>query len=316
MFLKNHQVNKASIRFLLLVLGWLFLVSQLSADPVKTQDIKFIRDITGGAAGPLSLPSDVAVNKQQVYIVDGGNHRVVVFDHQGKYLFAVGKEGERAGQFRSPVGIDVGEDGRIYVADKDNHRIQIFSKDGKYLKGFQVKSEGELVRPVDVAVATESNEIYVTGNNNHKVMVFSENGQLKREWGGSGQDSGDFRYPGTIAFLQDARVAVVDILNTRIQIFEQSGDFSIEVGEWGVLPGQLFRPKGVAVDSKGYLYVSDSYMNLIQVFSDTGRFEHLLKISEKARTMETPAGIAVSKDQRLYVAEMLQNKISVFGLGP
>ena len=309
-------MNKTCVRFLLLLLGWLFSISQISAEPVKTHNIKFIRDITGGDAGPLSLPSDVAVNKKNVYIVDGGNHRVVVFDHQGKYLFTVGSEGERNGQFRSPVGIDVGEDGRIYVADKDNHRIQIFSKDGKYLKSFQIKSEGELARPVDVAVGTEADEIYVTGNNNHKVMVFSEKGQLKREWGGSGQESGDFRYPGTIAFLQDARVAVVDILNTRIQIFEQSGEFSIEVGEWGVLPGQLFRPKGVAIDSKGNLYVSDSYMNVIQVFSDIGRFVHLLKISEITRTMETPAGIAISNDQRLYVAEMLQNKISVFGLGP
>lgn len=309
-------MNRQVVHFSLLVLGWLFFIPQISAEPVKTHNIKFIRDITGGSAGPLSLPSDVAVYKQHVYVVDGGNHRVVVFNHEGKYLFAVGGEGERAGQFRNPVGIDVGEDGRIYVADKDNHRIQIFSKDGKYLKGFQVKSGDKLVRPVDIVVGTKGNEIYVTGNNNHKVMVLSKNGKLIREWGGSGQDSGEFRYPGTIAFLQDARVAVVDILNTRVQIFEQSGDFSIEVGEWGVLPGQLFRPKGVAVDSEGYLYVSDSYMNIIQVFSDTGRFEHLLKISEKTRTMEAPAGIAISNDKRLYVAEMLQNKISVFVLGP
>ena len=316
MFLKSHQVNKTCVRFLLLVRGWLFFISQPSAEPAETSEIKFIRDIKGGAAGPLSLPSDVAVDKQHIYIVDGGNHRVVVFDHQGEHLFSIGGEGERAGQFRSPVGIDVGEDGRIYVADKDNHRIQIFGKDGKYLNNFQVKSEGKLVRPVDVAVGAGSKEIYVTGNNNHKVMVLSEKGELKREWGGSGQNSGEFRYPGTITFLQDARVAVVDILNTRVQIFEQSGDFSIEVGEWGVLPGQLFRPKGVAVDNKGYLYVSDSYMNLIQVFSDTGRFVHLLKISEMPRSMETPAGIAVSNDQHLYVAEMLQNKISVFELGP
>ena len=309
-------MNRPCVRFLLLMLGWLFFIPQVSADPVKTHNIKFIRDITGAGAGPLSLPSDVAVNNQNVFIVDAGNHRVVVFDLQGKHLFTIGSEGEGVGQFRSPVGIDVGDDGRIYVADKDNHRIQIFGKDGKYQKSIQIKSEGKLVRPVDVLVGTKAKEIYVTGNNNHKVMVLSEDGKLKREWGGSGQDTGDFRYPGTIAFLQDERVAVVDILNTRIQIFEQSGDFSIEIGEWGVLPGQLFRPKGVAVDSKGYLYVSDSYMNIIQVFSDIGQFVHLLKISDMTRTMETPAGIAISNDQHLYVAEMLQNKISVFGLGP
>lgn len=306
---------KTGVGLSLLIWGWMLVIPQTVADPIATHDIKFIQEFIGGAAGPFSLPSDVAVDKQQVYIVDGGNHRIVVFDHRGEYRYAVGGEGNGPGQFNGPVGIDAGMDGRIYVADKGNQRIQIFSTEGNYLTSFQVKSGGKPVNPVDVALGPEGKEIYVTGNNNHKVMVFSPDGQLQREWGGSGQDLGNFRYPGTIGFLQDTRLAVVDILNTRVQIFERSGNFSIEIGAWGVLPGQLFRPKGVAVDGKDRLYISDSYMNLIQVYSDTGIFMHLLKISGASRQLESPAGIAISSDQRLYVAEMLENRVSVFELG-
>lgn len=298
----------------LLVWGMLALPLSLAAPPA-THDIKLILEITGGGAGPLSLPSDVAVDEQQIYIVDGGNHRLMVFDHDGKYRFAVGGEGDGPGQFNGPLGIDAGSDGRIYVADRGNQRIQILSKQGEFLKSFKVKSSDGLVTPVDVAVDREGKEIYVTGNSNHKVMVFSREGKLQREWGGSGLDPGNFRYPGSLSFLPDQRLAVVDILNTRVQLFEPAGQFSIEVGAWGVLPGQLFRPKGVAVDGQGRIYVSDSYMNVVQVFSDTGNFQHLLHISGGGRKLESPAGIAIGSDQRLYVAEMLEHRVSVFALG-
>ena len=307
-------MNITGIRLALLILGWALFAPQ-AANAIDTHNIEFIQDITGGGGSPLSLPSDVAVDQLHIYIVDGGNHRVVVFDHEGEYQYTIGSEGEGPGQFNGPVGIDAGADGRIYVADLGNYRIQIFDVEGTFLSSFQVKSEGELIHPVDVA-AGGGNEVFVTGNDNHKVMVFTPYGQLIREWGGSGLDQGKFRYPATLTFLRDARIAVVDVLNTRLQIFERTGRFSIVVGEWGVLPGQFFRPKGVAVDREGHLYVSDSYMNLIQVFTDTGVFMHVLKVSSSLYTFETPVGMAIDDENRLYVVEMLKNKVSIFRLEP
>ena len=304
--------------FLLVISSIFFSSIVFAASPIKTHEIKFLQEYSGGAAGSLSLPSDVAVDKEQVYIVDSGNHRLVVFDHQGQFRFAVGTEGDKPGQFSGPVGIDVTAQGDVYIADSGNYRIQIFGRDGQYKKSFQVKSDGKLVRPTDVLAGPDGKEIYITGNTNHKVMVFSPDGQLQREWGGSGLNPGEFRYPGTVALLQDNRLAVIDVLNTRVQVFDRSGEFSIEVGEWGVLPGQLFRPKGVAVDSKGKLYISDSYMNLIQVFEDTGVFLHLLKTAHKEKpvALESPTGIAISKDDRLFIAETLKNKVTVYKLEP
>jgi DNA-binding beta-propeller fold protein YncE len=297
-------------------LGLILTAAAIPAEKLPTREVKFIREITGGAAGPLSLPTDVAVDSDKIYVVDGGNHRVVVFDHQGKYLFAVGGEGSGPGKFRGLVGIGAGVNDQFYVADTQNHRVQVFDAKGKHLYGFPISSLDKPIRPIDVAVDPKGKEFYVTGNNNHKVMVFSSDGSFVREWGGGGLNPGEFRYPGSITFMRDARVAVVDILNTRLQVFEQSGEFSIEIGQWGVLPGNLFRPKGVAVDNAGRLYVSDSYMNLIQVYSDTGRFLYVLRMRGSPHPLDTPVGIAIDGENQLYITEMTKNRLSVFGLEP
>ena len=98
---------------------WYHLFSSIvfATSSIKTHEIKFLLEFTGGAAGSLSLPSDVAVDREQVYVVDSGNHRLVVFNHQGQFRFAVGAEGDKPGQFSGPVGIDVAADGNVYIAD-------------------------------------------------------------------------------------------------------------------------------------------------------------------------------------------------------
>ena len=71
----------------------------------------------------------LAVDSQnRVYITDGGNNRVQVFDSTGVYLTTIGGSwGMRTGQLRGPSGIAIGPDGSLYVADSDNHRIQKFA---------------------------------------------------------------------------------------------------------------------------------------------------------------------------------------------
>jgi len=293
-----------------------FIQPHVSAQrAIATFDIKYINELISTSSGTLSLPSDVAVDENYIYVVDGGNHRIAVFDHVGAFQFIFGGEGNEQGQLEGPIGIDASTNGHVYVADSGNKRVQIFDSRGNFISGFEVLSGKNQIRPTDVLVDEQRQEIYVTGNNNHMVMVFATDGKLKRQWGGNGLNPGEFRYPATLAFLQDMRIAVVDILNTRIQVFNRDGSFSIEVGEWGVLAGQLFRPKGVAVDREGRIYVSDSYTNVIQVFSDTGRFLYKLNTMDMPGHLDTPAGITIY-DNRLYVAEMLANRVSIFDLKP
>ncbi len=262
----------------------------------------------------LSLPSDVAVGQDRVYVVDGGNHRVVTYDQNEKFLFQFGGKGDQPGQLFYPVGIDIGKDGLVYVADSGNYRIQIFSSTGVFQSEFPVTDEdGTSVRPIDLVKARKRDEIIITGNN-HSVLVYSKDGERLRLWGGNGLNPGQFRYPATIVEMVDNRVAVVDVLNSRLQIFNPSGEVSLVVADWGVLPGQLVRPKGVAVDRQKRFYISDSYMNVVQVYSETGHFLHVLGEDRKPYEFETAVGMAVDLENRIYICEMRKNRVSVYQL--
>ena len=285
----------------------------IADDSIPVKQIKLLFTINGDKSSPLSLPSDVSVDDDgNIYVVDSGNHRIAVFNDDGKSLSTISNKGHKQGELNNPVGIDVSE-GTIYVADKDNHRIQVFNKNGVIKKNITLKSKGKLIRPVDVAVNKNLKLLYVSGNNNHEVMAYDFSGKLLHQWGGEGTNRGEFRYPAIIS-LANNNVFVVDVLNSRVQIFNAKGELQSIVSEWGVLPGQLFRPKGVAHDNKGNIYVSDSYMGLIQVFSSDTRFQYVLGDNGTPYKLMSPSGITVDKNNRLYVCEMLENKVSVFSL--
>lgn len=276
---------------------------------VRLAEARHLFDLTAGAGVALAMPSDVAIGSGgRVYVVDGGNHRVVVFSPSGQFLNAFGRKGEGQGEFRDPVGIGADGRGRIYVADSGNYRIQIFDANGGFISAFPA-GKG---RPIDVAPDAEGKALYVTGS--HRVTVFSSGGQVLRQWGGEGPSEGEFRYPASLVVSPEGRLYVVDVLNTRVQVFDAMGQPVFQVGEWGVLPGQFFRPKGVALDSQGRVYVSDSYMDLVEVFNSSYQFQHVLGANGKIRKFTAPGGIAIDAADRLYVAEMLANKVSVFSL--
>ena len=283
---------------------------------IPTVGVRHLFDITGQDDIGLSLPTDVAVgNDGRIYIVDGGNQRIVAFDRNGKYLLTIGGKGTGEGQFRNPVGVGTDGKGRVYVADTGNHRIQVFAADGRFQYTFPVVDNGLAIRPIDVAADAAGTKIYVSGNNNHKIMAYTASGKLVRQWGGNGESGGLFRYPASVALSAGGDVYIADVLNSRVQGFDEKGDLLIQVGAWGVLPGQLFRPKGVAVDEKQRIYISDSYMDVIQVFDGEGRFLHVLGIGGKPQRFVSAGGIAIDRENRLYTAEVLSNKVSVYSLG-
>jgi DNA-binding beta-propeller fold protein YncE len=61
-----------------------------------------------------------------VYATAPGEHRVLVYDLQGRVIGGWGGPGAATGQFRIPTGITVDAAGNIYVADTYNSRLQKF----------------------------------------------------------------------------------------------------------------------------------------------------------------------------------------------
>ncbi|MEW6647356.1 MAG: NHL repeat-containing protein [Pseudomonadota bacterium] len=289
-------------------------VGSLAAQELRIGEIAPLRQLSAAGGTPLALPSDVAVAANgRVYVVDGGNHRLVIYDALGGLVAAVGQYGSGHGQFAEPLGVAVDRAGLAYVADAGNHRIQVLDGEGKFLRTLPLMDGDKPVRPADVAVSEQSGNLFVTGNNTHRVLKLSPQGEVLASWGGEGVAQGQFRYPATLA-VREGMVAVVDVLNTRVQIFDEDGRYHYQLGEWGVLPGQLFRPKGIAIDQAGRYYISDSYMEVVQVFDGGYQLLHVLGMRGNPYRFVSPVGLAVGLDERLYVTEMLGNRVSVFEL--
>jgi len=308
----KRRSNKHAFAVMVCLFGCAGLIP---ADVSLAQDIPTATHSSRMTLGTsLSLPSDVGVGKEgKIYVVDGGNHQLAVFDAFGVRIGTVGKRGSKDGQFESPVGLGISRKGEVYLADKGNQCLQMFSADGRFLREIALEENGEKVDPIDVAVSTDGNELYVSANNSHRILVFSSDGDFLRGWGGEGEEPGMFRYPATIGLDPDGNVFVVDVLNQRVQKFDSDGHLLLSFGELGGKPGTFFRPKGIAVDSAGRSYVSDSYLGAIQVFDVFGDFLYVFGAGGKTTVFKTPVGLTAD-GSRLLVVQMLAGNVLVLDI--
>lgn len=97
--------------------------------------------------------SDIEVDHQRslIYVADAGNHRILVFDLQGKLQRIIGSEGQGPGEFSNPTGIDILKESGLAVADFGSNRIQIFDKSGEFIRSIKTKE----VRVADIMFIDE-----------------------------------------------------------------------------------------------------------------------------------------------------------------
>jgi DNA-binding beta-propeller fold protein YncE len=140
----------------------------------------------GSGPGEFNLPRDVAIGLDgRLYVVDGGNFRIVVFDREGKYLSAFGSVGKQYGQFARPKEVAVDREGNVYVVDSAFGNFQIFNPDGELLLFVGERSERDgaarYMLPSGIAV-DEDGRVYVVDQWFRKIEVFRP-ASLKAEAG-------------------------------------------------------------------------------------------------------------------------------------
>jgi DNA-binding beta-propeller fold protein YncE len=87
--------------------------------------------------GDFAKPSGLAVDSEgTLYVCDTLNDRVEVFDADGKFISAYGKNGDGPGYFARPKGIAIDGDGHIWVADGMQDRVQVFNNQWQLLITF------------------------------------------------------------------------------------------------------------------------------------------------------------------------------------
>ena len=313
--IKLRLFSRAYRFTLLLIPGFLLTFFPAPAFAIKLIKVKLLFELRGD----FNKPTDVSVSRDGfIYVVDGVNNKIKVFDNKGKLFFSFGSKGSGRGEFESPLGMDIDNEGRLYIADSGNQRVQILEAKGGFIKEIKLpRHNGHPADPTDVAVDDLNNKCYIVDNDNHRVLAYDLSKlRLIKTYGSHGAGKDQFRYPFFVALGKEQKLYVVDVINTRVQVLNPEGHFIAEIGRWGVEKGEFFRPKGVAIDKNNRVYVSDSYVGVIQVFESTGEFYAALgdPTTGKVKKFRTPMGLFVDQENRLYVVEALANKVSVYHL--
>ena len=121
-----------------------------------------------------------------VVVFNRGEHPVIVFDSEGKFVRAWGE-----GLFRHPHAITIGPDGSYWLTDDLHHTVRKFSATGKLLltlgegdRPSSLQSGRPFNRPTHVALCPHTGEIYVSdGYGNSQVHKFDPAGRYLFSWG-------------------------------------------------------------------------------------------------------------------------------------
>ncbi|MCQ2427580.1 MAG: YIP1 family protein [Clostridia bacterium] len=137
-----------------------------------------------GLSKNLDNPSDIFVDKKDnVYISDKGNNRIVVLDRYFKLKFEISEFINDQGipdKLNSPSGVYVTSE-IIYVADTNQNRIVTFDLEGKFIKVIPQPEDalfdtGSVYKPVALVV-DDYNRLYVVSSTTYQgVIVLNEDG--------------------------------------------------------------------------------------------------------------------------------------------
>lgn len=158
--------------------------------------------------------------RNQLYVVDGGQHSIAVFDLLGHLVTRIGQNGTGPGQFNYPSYICADGTGRLLVADTGNFRVQLLDLDGRCLRVIGRKGDGagDFSLPKGVAFDSEGH-LYIVDSHFENIQIFDEQGRLLLAFGEEGGGDGEFSLPAGLAIDRDDRIWVADSANRRVQVF-------------------------------------------------------------------------------------------------
>jgi hypothetical protein len=255
--------------------------------------------------------------KDNVYVFNRGDHPMMVFDRDGKFLRSWGE-----GEYPRAHGVHIGPDESIYLTDDGGHFVRKCRlEDGKVLLELGVPGQpapymsGEPFHRCTHTALSPKGEIYVSdGYGNARVHKYSPDGKLLMSWGEPGTDPGQFNIVHNICCDADGWVYVADRENHRVQVFDGNGKYE---AQWN----NMHRPSGLYLEpgKQGRMYIGeigpDMAVNIelpncgprVSIYSHQG--ELLARLGHMHAGLATgqfisPHGISVDSRGDIYVGEV------------
>lgn len=135
---------------------------------------------------PLQKPSDVFIDgKDEIYIADTGNNRIVKFDEHGEWIRYYELPDS---PLNAPQGVFVDRNGDIYIADTGNKRVVRLSSEGQLLQEYtrpESKNVPDTLKfdPTKVIVDKRGYIYIVTMGGYYGMVQLDPSGEFRRFYG-------------------------------------------------------------------------------------------------------------------------------------
>jgi tripartite motif-containing protein 71 len=158
-----------------------------------------------------------------LYVGEGSECRVHVYDTNLKEALRFGACGGGEGEFQSIAGIAADAD-HIVVVDHQVTPVQVFDRKGNFVRGWGKHDMGIENFSLPEAVALDAHgHVIVIDQLRHEIKFFDLEGNFLDRFGGLGSGPGQVSYPSDVAVDELDRVYVVEKGNGRVQVFTGPG---------------------------------------------------------------------------------------------
>ncbi|CAI2347519.1 unnamed protein product [Caenorhabditis sp. 36 PRJEB53466] len=257
----------------------------------------------GVMEGQFTEPSGVAVNGQgDIVVADTNNHRIQVFDKEGRFKFQFGECGKRDGQLLYPNRVAVNRTtGDFVVTERSpTHQIQVYNQYGQFLRKFGANI---LQHPRGVCVDNKG-RIIVVECKVMRVIIFDMFGNILQKFSCSRY----LEFPNGVCTNDKNEILISDNRAHCIKVFSYEGQYLRQIGGEGVTN----YPIGVGINSLGEVVVADNHNNFnLTVFAQDGTMIGALESRVKhaqcfdVALVDDGSVVLASKDYRLYLYRFL-----------
>ena len=167
----------------------------------------------GDKNGQFNHPKGLAFNNNKLlYVVDGVNYRVQVFQEDDTFAFAFGSKGNNPGQFQCPVRIAIDPNNNVLVTDHDANCIHLFTDNGQFIQTINSN------RPYAITISPTGYLITGHDGGDNKIRVWSPTYQLINQFGIMGSKQGEFIGIKGMAIDSSGTIYVAEYKNKRLQV--------------------------------------------------------------------------------------------------
>lgn len=146
--------------------------SNTRPSPVAVGLLRQVLGRPGSGPGEFNRAEGLGLGQQgEILVADSCNHRIQVFDRDGKFLRSYGRAGSNPGEFSYPYDVRVDANGHQYICEFGNSRITILDAQDQLIEtvGSAGGRPGELANPWAIALDSRGN-LYVADSQNHRVQ--------------------------------------------------------------------------------------------------------------------------------------------------